>query len=149
MASNITSFLQPVRFRIFRRHTTFYTGTDNARMPVQEEKLMSEVSKTEIGRRFFKLQKEKQVEKAIEKIRQAQGSEWVLYSQGDIEALMQVLGEVWIFMERDSWDQIAFTRLSGIELRELIRYGRDVHDSVIRGRSAAEKSRPILVRKDS
>ena len=110
---------------------------------------MSEVSKTEIGRRFFKLQKEKQVEKAIEKIRQAQGSEWVLYSQGDIEALMQVLGEVWIFMEGDSWDQIAFTRLSGIELRELIRYGRDVHDSVISGKSAAEKSIPILVRKSS
>ena len=127
----------------------FYTGTDNARIPVREEKLMSEVSKTEIGRRFFKLQKEKQVEKAIEKIRQAQGSEWVLYSQGDIEALMQVLGEVWIFVERDSWDQIAFTRLSGMELRELIRYGRDVQDSVISGKSAAEKSIPILVRKDS
>jgi hypothetical protein len=55
---------------------------------------MSEISKTEIGRRFFKLQKEKQVEKAIEKIRQAQGSEWSLYTRGDSEALMQVLGEV-------------------------------------------------------
>jgi hypothetical protein len=110
---------------------------------------MSDVSKTEIGRRFFKMQKEKQVEKAIEKIRQAQGSEWVLYSRSDIEALMQVLGEVWIFVERDSWDKIAFTRLSGIELRELIRFGRDVQDSVISGKSAAEKSMPILVRKDS
>jgi hypothetical protein len=52
-------------------------------------------------------------------------------------------------MERDSWDQIAFTRLSGIELCELIRYGRDVRDSVVSGKSAAEKSMPILVRKDS
>jgi hypothetical protein len=110
---------------------------------------MSEISKTEIGRRFFKMQKEKQVEKAIEKIRQAQGSEWACYSPGDIEALKQVLGEVWIFMERDSWDQVAFTRLSGIELREPIRYGRDVHDSVISGKSAAEKSIPVQVRKDS
>ena len=143
------AFLLPVNFRIFRRQTTFYTGTDNARIPVREGKLVSEVSKTEIGRRFFKMQKEKQVEKAIEKIRQAQGSEWVLYSQSDIKALMEVLGEVWIFMERDSWDQIAFTRLSGIELRELIRNGRDVHDSVISGKSAAEKSIPILVRKSS
>ena len=143
------AFLLPVNFRIFRRHTTIYSGTDNARIPVREEQLMSEVSKTEIGRRFFKIQQEKQVEKAIEKIRQAQGSEWVLYSQSDIKALMEVLGEVWIFMERDSWDQIAFTRLSGIELRELIRSGRDVHDSVISGKSAAEKSIPILVRKSS
>ena len=133
---------------IYRRHTIFYTGTDDSGISRKRNR-MSEISKTEIGRRFFKMQKEKQVEKAIEKIRQAQGSEWALYSQGDIEALKQVLGEVWIFMERDSWDQIAFTRLSGIELRELIRCGRDVHDSVISGKSAAEKSIPVLVRKDS
>jgi hypothetical protein len=110
---------------------------------------MPEISKTEIGRRFFKMQKEKQVEKAIEKIRQAQGSEWALYTQGDIEALKQILGEVWIFMERDSWEKIAFTKLSGMELRELIRFGRDVNDSIISGRTAAERGMPILLKNKS
>lgn len=109
---------------------------------------MPEVSKTEIGRRFFKMQKEKHVEKAIEKIRQAQGSEWILYTQSDIEALKQVLGDVWTFMDRDSWDQISFTRLSGIELRELIRFGRDSLDNIISGKSAAEQSMPILLKKE-
>lgn len=108
---------------------------------------MPEVSKTEIGRRFFKMQKEKQVEKAIEKIRQAQGAEWALYSQSDIEALKHVLGDVWTFMDRDTWDQISFTRLSGIELRELIRFGRDSLDTTINGKSSAEKSIPILLKK--
>ena len=108
---------------------------------------MSEVSKTEIGRRFFKMQKEKEVEKAIEKIRQAQGSEWILYTQSDIEALKQVLGEVWIFVERDSWERITFTKLTGIDIRELIRLGRDFNDSVISGRTAAEKSLPVLLKK--
>jgi hypothetical protein len=110
---------------------------------------MPEVTKTEIGRRFFKLQKEKQVEKAIEKIRQAQGSEWVLYTQTDIESLKQVLGEVWIFVERDSWEKIAFTKLTGIDIRELIRFGRDVNDSIISGRTAAEQSLPVLLKDKS
>lgn len=108
---------------------------------------MPEVTKTEIGRRFFKLQQEKQVEKAVEKIRQAQGSDWSLYTHQDIEALKTVLAEVWIYIDRDSWEQIAFTRLSGIELRELIRFGRDIHDSVISGRTAAEKSMTVLMKK--
>jgi hypothetical protein len=107
---------------------------------------MSEVSKTEIGRRFFKMQKEKEVEKAIEKIRHAQGSEWSFYTQSDIEALKQILGEVWIFLERDSWEKIAFTKLTGIELRELIRFGRDVSESVISGRVGAERSIPLLLK---
>jgi hypothetical protein len=108
---------------------------------------MSEISKTEIGRRFFKMQKEKGVEKAIEKIRQAQGTEWTFYTQSDIESLKQVLGEVWIFVERDFWERIAFTKLTGIDIRELIRFGRDVNDSVISGRTAAEQSLAVLLKK--
>ena len=108
---------------------------------------MPEVSKTEIGRRFYKIQKEKEVEKAIEKIRQAQGSEWSLYSPGDIEAIKQVLGEVWVFLERDAWDTIAFTRLAGMDLRELIRIGKDIRDTIISGKTGAEKSIPVLMKK--
>jgi hypothetical protein len=107
---------------------------------------MPEVTKTEIGRRFFKLQQEKQVEKAVEKIRQAQGSEWSFYTHQDVESLKTVLAEVWVYIDRDSWEQIAFTRLSGIELRELMRFGRDVNDSVISGRTAAEQSMPVLLK---
>jgi hypothetical protein len=110
---------------------------------------MSEVSKTEIGRRFFKLQQEKQVEKAVEKIRQAQGSEWSLYTHHDIEALKTVLAETWVYIDRDSWESISFTQLTGTELRELIRSGREVQDSLITGKAAAEKSLPILQGKAS
>ena len=108
---------------------------------------MPEVSKTEIGRRFFKMQKEKQVEKAIGKIRQTQGSEWSLYSSSDIEALKQILGEAWVFIERDAWDSVAFTRLSGMDLRELIHIGKEVRDAIISGKTGAEKSMPTLMKK--
>jgi hypothetical protein len=110
---------------------------------------MSEVSKTEIGRRFFKLQQEKQVEKAVEKIRQAQGSEWSLYTHHDIEALKTVLAETWVYIDRDSWESISFTQLTGTELRELIRSGKEIREAVISGKDATEKTMPILMKKVS
>lgn len=106
---------------------------------------MPEVSKTEIGRRFFKLQKEKSVEKAIEKIRQALGPEWSLFTQGDIEALKYILGELWVYTDRDAWEKISFTRLTGLELRELIRIGKDGLDNVISGQTAVQLSSAVLL----
>jgi len=110
---------------------------------------MPEVSKTEIGRRFFKLQQEKQVEKAVEKIRQAQGSEWSLYTHHDIEALKTALAETWVYIDRDSWESISFTQLTGTDLRELIHYGKEIRDAVITGKDAAEKTVPVLMKKVS
>ena len=126
----------------------FYSRRDNGKYPAREDgTAMPEVSKTEIGRRFFKMQRKKQVEKAIGKIRQAHGSEWSLYSSSDIEALKQILGEAWVFIERDAWDSVAFTRLSGMDLRELIRIGKEVRDALISGKTGAEKSMPVLMKK--
>ena len=105
---------------------------------------MPEVSKTEIGRRFFKLQKEKNVEKAIEKIRQSMGPEWSLFTHGDIEALKYILGECWVFIDREAWEKISFTRLSGIDLRELIRIGKEALDAVITDQIAVQRSSVIL-----
>ena len=115
-------------------------------LPERGGRTMPEVSKTEIGRRFFQMQKEKQVEDALGKIRQAHGTEWSLYSSGDIEALKQVLGEVWVFIDRDAWERIAFTRLSGLDLRDLIHIGSDVRATLISGKTGAEKSIPVLVK---
>ena len=107
---------------------------------------MPEVSKTEIGSRYFKLQKEKSVEKAIEKIRQTMGSEWSLYTHGDFEALKYILGETWVYTDRDVWDKISFTRLTGLELREIIRIGKDALDNVINGQDAVHMSLAILLK---
>lgn len=107
---------------------------------------MPEVSKTEIGRRFFKLQKDKNVEKAIEKIRQSMGPEWSLFTHGDIEALKYILGEIWVYTDRDAWDTISFTRCSGLELREIIRIGKNALDKVIGGQAAVQMSVDILLK---
>ncbi|HUU75546.1 MAG TPA: hypothetical protein VMW63_05600 [Methanoregulaceae archaeon] len=106
---------------------------------------MPEVSKTEIGRRFFKLQKEKNVEKAIERIRKNMGSDWALYTPDDYEAMKYVLGEAWVYIDREKWDKISFTRISRTDLRELIHIGRQVLDNIINEQSAVEQSSAILL----
>jgi hypothetical protein len=105
---------------------------------------MPEVSKTEIGRRYFKLQKERNVEKAIGKIRRNLGSEWSFYTYDDIEVLKYILGECWVYIHRDEWEKIVFTRLSGNELRELIHIGRQTLGSSIGVQDAVEKGSNIL-----
>jgi hypothetical protein len=108
-------------------------------------KSMPEVSKTEIGRRFFKLQKEKGVEKAIGKIRRSLGPDWALFTLGDIEALKYILGQSWVYIERDMWEKITFTQFTSLELRELIKAGNDALDKRISEETAVQISKKILL----
>jgi hypothetical protein len=107
---------------------------------------MPEVSKTEIGRRFFKLQKEKNVERAIEKIRKNMGPDWKLYTQGDYEAMKHIIGEVWVYIDREKWDAISFTKVSRNDLRELIHLGRQALDRSIDEHTAVENGSQILLK---
>jgi hypothetical protein len=107
---------------------------------------MPEVSKTEIGRRYFKLQKMRNVEKVVGKIRRNMGSDWSFYTHEDIEALKYILGECWVYIHRDEWEKIAFTRLSGSELRELIQIGRNSMDKSINEQAAIKEGTSILFR---
>jgi hypothetical protein len=106
---------------------------------------MPEVSKTEIGRRYFQLQKEKGVEKAIAKIRQSLGSDWSLFTMGDIEALKYILGQSWVYLERDVWENVSFTQLTRLELRDLIQTGKDALDRKFNEEAAVQKSNKILL----
>jgi hypothetical protein len=106
---------------------------------------MPEVSKSEIGRRFFKLQKEKGVEKAIAKIRQSLGSDWSLFTSADTEALKYILGQSWVYIDRDMWENIAFTQLTSLKLRELIKAGNDALNKKISEETAVGISKQILL----
>lgn len=105
---------------------------------------MPDVSRTEIGRRMFSLQKEKNVEQAIEKIRRNLGDEWKVFSQADIELLKNILGDAWVFAERDVWEKILFSRLSRMDLFDLIVIARGSQEKEIDERTAVEKAVKIL-----
>jgi len=105
---------------------------------------MPDVSRTEIGRRIFSLQKEKNVERAIEKIRQHLGPEWGFFSQDDLKVLKYIIGETWVFSERDLWEKISFSSITRIELMDIISIGRKSLEKEMNERNAVENVAAIL-----
>jgi hypothetical protein len=87
---------------------------------------MPEVTSDEIGRRKFQIQKTKSVELAIEKMRRSLGSQWVLFSPPEIEALAYILGETWVSLDRTTWENCSFVRLTKNDVEKIIRLAEDV-----------------------
>jgi hypothetical protein len=87
---------------------------------------MSHSTEEDLGRRRFHIQKEKAVEEAYEKIRRSFGEDWQCFSAGDCTVLRDVLGEIWINADRDSWKDYCFSTLSYNEVLTLIAIAKEV-----------------------
>jgi hypothetical protein len=84
---------------------------------------MPEVTKTEIGRRLFLVQKDKGVENAIKKVHQGLGQDWKQFSEDDITVLKRMLGECWVYIDRPVWEKIAFSNLGFSDIIAIVRIG--------------------------
>jgi hypothetical protein len=105
---------------------------------------MPDITNDERGRRIFQLHKERAVETALEKIRLNPKSDWATFSQQDIRSLTTILGETWVSVERSSWEQCSFSRLTRRDLDEIIRIGNDVKSERMREQTAVNKICTIL-----
>jgi len=85
---------------------------------------MSRSTEEDLGRRRFQIEKEKAVEEAFEKIRRSYGSDWPLVASDDYDALREILGEIWIGVDRDRWKNYCFSTLSKAEIQMLIDTGK-------------------------
>ena len=81
---------------------------------------MPDVSRTEIGRRMFQLQKEKAVEQVIEKIRQNIGSEWKTLSTADVHLLERLLQAAWVNTDKVAWEKIRFNMCSKEDVQRIL-----------------------------
>ena len=81
---------------------------------------MSRNTEEGLGRRRFQIQKEKAVEDAYEKIRRSFGQDWQCFSAEDCAVIREVLGEIWISVDRDCWNDYCFSTLSHADLLSLI-----------------------------
>jgi hypothetical protein len=105
---------------------------------------MPDITNDERGRRIFQLHKEKAVETALERIRLNPKSDWATFSQQDIKSLTTILGETWVSVERSTWEQCSFSRLTRRGLDEIIRIGNDVKSERMREETAVNKICTIL-----
>ena len=105
---------------------------------------MPDVTNDERGRRIFQLHKERAVEIALEKIRHNPGSGLAAFSPQDIKTLNYILGEAWVSVGRQIWEQSSFTRLTRKDLEEIISIGNDVTSEKLREETGVNKICEIL-----
>jgi hypothetical protein len=105
---------------------------------------MPDVTNDERGRRIFQLHKERAVEAAIEKIRRNPGSRWTAFSPQEIKTLNYILGETWVSVGRQIWEQSSFSRLTRKDLEEIISIGNDVESKKLREESGIDMICGIL-----
>jgi hypothetical protein len=86
---------------------------------------MSHSTEEGLGRRRFQIHKEKAVEDAYEKIRRSFGVDWQVFSDEDCALLREVLGEIWISVDRDCWNDYCFSTLSHADLLSLIAIAKE------------------------
>jgi len=87
---------------------------------------MSRTTTEDLGRRRFQIQKEKAVEEAYEKIRRSFGEDWNGFSAEDCAVLRDVLGEIWINVDRECWKDYCFSTLSYNDVLSLIAVAKEV-----------------------
>jgi len=86
---------------------------------------MSRTSEEELGRRRFQLVKEQAVEDAVEKIRRAPAAGWESFHTADYTQLREVLGELWVNLERERWEQYSFSTLSRQDIIDILLLAKD------------------------
>jgi hypothetical protein len=107
---------------------------------------MPDVTDDERGRRVFQIHKQMAVETAVEKIRQTIGQDWKLYSVSDLDILKYMLGESWIFMDRQSWGRCTFSSLVRVDIDTIIKMGKEVKRGKRREGDAIREMNEILKR---
>ena len=105
---------------------------------------MSRSTEEDLGRRRFQIQKEKAVEEAYEKIRRSFGEDWRSFSAEDLNILREVLGEIWINVDRDSWKDYSFSTLSYNEVLALIAIAKEVVNQKVMTREALARLDEVL-----
>lgn len=88
--------------------------------------MQPDVSDEEIGMRSFQLKKGKATERAIEKIRYNLGDDWGELTGDEIELLEWVLGDIWAFIARGDWEQIAFSELTLDDVFSIINIAKQI-----------------------
>ncbi|KUG19325.1 MAG: hypothetical protein KO206_09015 [Methanomicrobiaceae archaeon] len=100
---------------------------------------MPEVPQDEIGRRVFQLKKERSVDAAAATIRNTLGEEWLRLAEEDISALRRMLGDLWLYTDRKTWEKYSFSRLTHDDVRTIIRIGQSVERGAIHEKAAIDQ----------
>lgn len=103
-----------------------------------------DVDDEDIGIRTFQIRKERQVERAIEKIRYNMKEDWPKLSAEDEQILEWALGETWAMTGFTEWDHISFSFMNFEDAQQIILLGREVIEHRMPGTKAIEQIHKLL-----
>ena len=112
---------------------------------IRGENEMPDVSKTEIGRRFFLVHREKRVEQAIKKIKYGVGPEWKLLTTDEIQTLGHLLQCTWHVIDQKVWDTIPFAKMTKTDVDRILGYGEGVCPGNNPSQDSVEEIKKILM----
>lgn len=98
----------------------------------------------EIGIRAYHIQKEKAVERAVEKIRQKLSDSWKELSTHEIETLRWALGEMWATHRRTDWDDISFSAIKLADVLKVIKIGDQIVNNEKQGHQGFNEINRVL-----
>lgn len=105
-----------------------------------------DIDDEDIGMRTFQIRKQRQVERAIEKIRFNMGKDWEKLTAEEEEILEWALGETWAMMGFSDWEHIGFSFMTYPDVQEIILLAREVIEHKTPGTRAIEQIHQILNR---
>ncbi|MCX8007748.1 MAG: hypothetical protein N3B11_06505 [Coriobacteriia bacterium] len=70
-----------------------------------------------LGRRRYLVNKQRAVERSLERWRRGLQADWLLLSRDDVANLAFIAGELWASLTREEWDAVHFSKLGLRETR--------------------------------
>ncbi|WP_460371580.1 hypothetical protein [Methanocalculus sp. MC3] len=110
---------------------------------------MPDVKRDEVGRRVFLLKQQRSVEGAIAIIRSAQGKKWNDIPEEDVGSLRQMLEELWMQADRETWKSYSFSRLTLNDIRVIIQIGYSLKNGMLTKKDAQNQLSEIFGRTTS
>lgn len=97
-----------------------------------------------LGIRLHEVNRQRAVDRAIERTRYGLKADWHYLTHDDISNLRWLLGELWSTRDRDEWEQLHFSKLGLEQARRLIGVGDRLRRHHTNKVSALESAMQII-----
>lgn len=90
---------------------------------VKGERMLDERIRTDdesLGRRRYHVNKQRAVERSLERWRHGLKADWHLLSRDDVANMAYIAGELWATLARDEWESVHFSKLGLHETRLIV-----------------------------
>jgi hypothetical protein len=92
-----------------------------------------------LGRRRYLVNKQRAVERSLERWRRGLRADWQLLSRDDVANMAYIAGELWATLARDEWERMHFSKLGLHETRLIIAHADRLQRHGIRREETIEE----------